>query len=157
MIWQSLLSFLFCPIMCVKIIKSRCFSKWNHDLIIIPQKILKMNVLWIHFTPLIVQVWKLNFWLDFIHVYGPEPSKIWWRNLWTAPNGSLQKDNKKFGFFKKILFDFWGCLLKNTKLLVLLKASLTYRIKKNLCWREKRITSVLVITFKSHTGVILAK
>ena len=44
------------PIMCVKIIKSRCFSKWNHDLIIIPQKILKMNVLWIHFTPLIMQV-----------------------------------------------------------------------------------------------------
>ena len=20
------------------------------------------------------------------YVYGPEPSKIWWRNLWTAPN-----------------------------------------------------------------------
>ena len=20
------------------------------------------------------------------YVYGPEPSKIWWRNLWTAPH-----------------------------------------------------------------------
>ena len=20
------------------------------------------------------------------YVYGPEPSKIWWHNLWTAPN-----------------------------------------------------------------------
>ena len=22
------------------------------------------------------------------YVYGPEPSKIWWRNLWTAPYGT---------------------------------------------------------------------
>ena len=63
-----------------------------------------MNGLWIHFTPSIMQVSKLNFGLDVIHllchqewgklknygrmidyVYGIEPSKIWWRNLWTAP------------------------------------------------------------------------
>ena len=22
------------------------------------------------------------------YVYGPEPSKIWWRNLWTAPKAN---------------------------------------------------------------------
>ena len=29
------------------------------------------------------------------YVYGPEPSKIWWRNKWTAPNS----DNKLSIFF----------------------------------------------------------
>ena len=29
--WRSLLSLIFCPKMFVKIIKSRCYSKWNDD------------------------------------------------------------------------------------------------------------------------------
>ena len=24
------------------------------------------------------------------YIYGPEPSKIWWRNLWTAPYPNSQ-------------------------------------------------------------------
>ena len=34
------------------------------------------------------------------YVYGPETSKIWWRNLWTAPN----KNNLLFSsFLQKII------------------------------------------------------
>ena len=51
--WQSLLSLVFCPKMCFKIITSRCFE-WTHNQITIPKKILK-SALDSHY-PSIVQV-----------------------------------------------------------------------------------------------------
>ena len=54
--WTKFTFFDLGPNMCVKIITSSCFSKWNHKEIIIPNKILKINVFWIHITFSIVQV-----------------------------------------------------------------------------------------------------
>ena len=38
------------------------------------------------------------------YVYGPEPSKIWWRNLWTAPNlNLLTRQLQKIGISVRFL------------------------------------------------------
>ena len=76
------------------------------------------------------------------YVYGPEPTKIWWRNLWTAPYQDkhlysyhvIRNYTKEFWFLRKLfMFCFWVWVHGLNLLPHSIKAKLSMRCRSKIC------------------------